>query len=271
MFFVLLFFVQSNLYGIRNFVLANVFRITINLCAFVTYSQMAWAISQASEAAKEAEVHTQLVHQLALQQSRVTDLESHTEELKRIQHDRRQHIRALRGLLEQNQVQEAMNYLESYEKSMSAAMIPSICDHFVVDALCRRYVNLAKQSDIEVSLNVVLSNDVPIAGNDLAIILGNLWENAITAALDVPTEQRFIHLWIKNQGDQMMIRMENRFVGVIIQKDQHFFSTKQNRNQEEGVGIASVREVARRYEGIADFDYTEDLFIASVLLYHAHQ
>lgn len=43
-------------------------------------------------------------------------------------------------------------------------------------------------------------------------------------------------------------------------------SSKPGRNKTESVGIASVRAMAERYGGMADFTYASGTFTASVLL-----
>ena len=268
LFFVFLYFMQSNLYFVsNNFTMANGFRVIICLCAFVTYSQMASAVFQAANAAKEAEIRAQLAHQLDLQRARVEDLESHAEEMKRIRHDRRQHVQVLRGLLEKGEVKEALAYLKDYEGSMAEAIQPPLCENLVADTLCRRYEALAKQAGVKVFINASLPKDSGIAGSDLAVILGNLWENAVAAALDAAADRRFIRLRIQIREEQILIRMENGYSGVICHEGGRFLSGKPGRNNTEGVGINSVRAMAERYGGLADFTCTPDTFTASVLLY----
>ena len=239
----------------------------ISLCAFVTYSQMASAMANAMKFAQETEHRTQLAHQLDLQQARMTDLESYAEEMKRIRHDSRQHTAVLRGLLENGEPDKALSYLNNYENSIKAAIQPPLCENFVADTLCRRYEALASQADIEVSIDMHLPLDPGIAGSDLAVILGNLWENAVTAALDAEKSHRFIRLQVRFKTNQILIHMENGYSGMIYPQGDCFLSTKPNRHKTEGVGIASIRSIARRYGGIADFQYTSDTFTASVLLY----
>ena len=82
-------------------------------------------------------------------------MESHAEDMKRIRHDRRQHVRVLRGLLENGEVKEALDYLEDYEGSMADAIQPPLCENFVTDTLCRRYEALAKKAGVEVSISVI--------------------------------------------------------------------------------------------------------------------
>lgn len=267
LFFFLLYSVQVDFYPIEDYAFANGLKILIQLCAFVTYSQTAWAVSSSAKAARESEIRVQLAHQLDLQRARVDDLESHTEEMKRIRHDRRQHVQVLRGLLEKGEVKEALAYLKDYEGSMADAIQPPLCENFVADTLCRRYEALAKQAGVKVSIHAALPKEPGVAGSDLAVILGNLWENAVAAALDAEKSRRFIRLRVQIREEQILIRMENSYGGIICQEGERFLSGKPGRDRAEGVGIASIRAMAARYGGMADFTYTPDVFTASVLLY----
>ncbi|KAA3381368.1 sensor histidine kinase, partial [Akkermansia muciniphila] len=268
LFFVVLYTLQVNLLPIEGHsVAAYSIKILLLLCAFLTYSQMVSAISNAAKAAREAETHAQLAPQLDLQRARMADLESHAEEMKRIRHDRRQHLQVLRGLLEKSEVAKALTYLDDYEGSMAEAIQPPLCENYVADTLCRRYEALAKQSGIQVEVALVLPKEPGVAGSDLAVILGNLWENAVAAALDAAQGHRFVHLRVRTEKGRLLIRMENGFSGVVYDEGGRFLSTKPGRNRADGEGIASIRAVAARYGGMADFTYTPDTFTASVLLY----
>ena len=146
-------------------------------------------------------------------------------------------------------------------------MKPPLCENFVADTICRRYQTLAVQCGIRVSVHACLAQDAGIAGNDLAVILGNMWENAIAAVLDGTNEQKFIRLWIQSQKDRVMIRMENGYSSILIDDNSQFLSTKQDQYKKEGIGISSIKAVAEQYEGTAEFSYTAEVFTVSVLLY----
>lgn len=75
--FILLHILQSSFFTISRYAYVAVgIRIMIDVCAFITYSQMASAISSAAKAAREAEQRDGLVRQLDLQRARAEDLES---------------------------------------------------------------------------------------------------------------------------------------------------------------------------------------------------
>lgn len=270
MLFLMLYFIQVYFYPVSEKdtqAEANLMRLILTICAFVTYSQMASAVAQSAKATKEKEIHIQLAHQLDLQRSRLEDIEIHAEEIRRIRHDHRQHIQVLKGLLENGDTDKALEYLNGYEVSTAANMQPVLCENFVVNTLCCRYETLAIQSGITVTHKLRLPQDIEITGCDLAVIIGNLWENAVAAALDADKEHQYIRLYIQEKEDMVFIRMENGYNGIIYQKEGQILSTKPDRDKTPGVGIASIKSVTARYGGIAEFHYTPDIFTASILLY----
>lgn len=238
----------------------------IIFCSFLTYSQMIGSLTNAEKVIREQENTKFLLHQFDLQKSRIEDLEAHAEEMRRIRHDRKHHVEVLKGLLSKNEIAKAREYLNDYENSISKDFQPPLCDNFAADAICRRYQTLAKQAGIKTELSLTLSNNPGVSGSDLAVILGNLWENAIAAALDAATDN-FIQFKVLERDDKIFIRMENSFENIVIQDDGKYLSTKAGRNYAEGIGLSSIKAAAAKYGGIADFSHNQQVFTSSVLLY----
>lgn len=241
----------------------------IVFCSFLTYSQMSSALNNAEKAIGEQERRKFLAHQFDLQKTHMEDLEAHAEEMRRIRHDRRQHVEVLKGLLARGDVERAREYLQDYEDSISKNIQPPLCCNFAADTICSRYQALAKQSGIKTILSLSLSKNPGVSGSDLAVILGNLWENAIAAALDASSEQ-FIRLKVVEKHEKIFIRMENNFGNIVLRDDGRYLSTKAGRNYAEGIGLSSIKAAAAKYGGIAEFSHNEDVFTSSILLYPNH-
>lgn len=238
----------------------------IVFCAFLTYSQMISSLTNAEKAAKEQENMKFLSLQFDLQKKRMEEMELHADEMRRIRHDRRQHVEVLKGFLADGQLEKAQEYLKDYETSLSKNIQPPLCENFAVDTICRRYQLLAKQAGISIEISIILSKNPKISSTDLTVILGNLWENAIAAALDLRAD-KFIRLRITEKNGKIFIRMENSFEKVVMQKDGKYLSTKVGRNCAEGIGISSVKAAAEKYNGITNFSHDQNVFTASILLY----
>lgn len=240
----------------------------IIFCAFLTYSQMISALNNAEKAVREQENRKFLAHQFDLQKMRMEDLEAHAEEMRRIRHDRRQHVEVLKGLLSHGKLEEAREYLKDYEDSISKNIQPSLCDNFAADTICQRYQTLAKQASIKTVVSLTLSKNPGISGSDLAVILGNLWENAIAATLDCNSD-RFIRLKTIEKDGKVFIRMENSFENIAVQDDGQYLSTKAGRDYNEGIGLSSIKAAASKYGGVAQFTHEHNIFTASILLHRS--
>ena len=105
------------------------------MCAFITYSQMASAISSAAKAAREAEQRDGLVRQLDLQRARAEDLESQPRRGNPPYPARPQAACAGSARpLNQGKTDEARSYMKDYADSMEADTQPPLCGNFVADA-----------------------------------------------------------------------------------------------------------------------------------------
>lgn len=237
----------------------------IVFCSFLTYSQMISALISTEKAIHEEENLKFLSRQLEMQKARMEDMEVHTEELRRIRHDRRQHVEVLKALLAEENIDKAREYLQDYEDTIRENIQPPLCENFAVDAICQRYMILAKQADIDTSTSIKLSRNPGISSSDLAVVLGNLWENAIAAALDAPV-RKFIQLTVAEKDGKILIRMVNSFSGKVACEDDKYLSTKAGRNFSTGIGLSSIKATAEKYGGVAEFSHSGKLFTASVLL-----
>lgn len=147
----------------------------------------------------------------------------------------------------------------------SSSAPSSISCHAPSQDLCRTKVTFKVCFPRDILAH--LPRNLGISGSGLSVILGNLWENAVAAAVSAPKDNRRVQLRARVQDERVMIQMENGFSGQVFRQGDRFFSTKRGDGQTEGIGIASVRAIAARYGGMADFSYTADTFTTSVLLY----
>lgn len=99
---------------------------------------------------------------------------------------------------------------------------------------------------------------------DTIIIMGNLIDNAIEAAKKVEEGYVDIKIFNTQKGHFLMIRVENKFNGVIVGNEKRFYSTKKDK-EKHGVGLTNVKHCIDKYGGILQIDITEEIFTASVI------
>ena len=65
-------------------------------------------------------------------------------------------------------------------------------------------------------------------------------------------------------GDVLIIMVENSYEGTVRREDGRFLSSKAE--MRKGIGITSVLDVCKKYNGIPKIEYNGSLFKVSILL-----
>lgn len=106
-------------------------------------------------------------------------------------------------------------------------------------------------------------DDTIINTTDLVIILSNLFDNAIDAA--VKSKEKKICLRIKNINDVLMMKMWNTSTRIPDVKRGKFVTDKLEA-EDHGWGIESVKRLVKRYDGNITFKYDSDFFQVIIIL-----
>lgn len=199
--------------------------------------------------------------QLALQAKRFSEMSHHMQEARILRHDMRHHLGVLNGLLEEDNMARAKEYLREYAAGAALAEGSAISANYTADTVVRRYLCLARQQDIAMTLHLGIPEDCFVGHLDLSIVLGNLLENAYHACLNLPPQARWIHLHAQVEGAELIIRMENSDAA-----DAKKAKAPQKVARGSGYGLLSIRAVAEKYGGIARFERQAGQYVSAVLL-----
>ena len=94
------------------------------------------------------------------------------------------------------------------------------------------------------------------------MVVGNLLENAIAACAALPADQAFIQMRSRQRFDILALTMDNPFSSVDPAGDGLFRSTKPG----GGTGLTSIRSIAEKYQGGAQFEVKDGLFCSSIYM-----
>ena len=169
------------------------------------------------------------------------------------------------NLIEGN-TEKVIDYLENPEELTKEELKESgnrllLCENIVADAMLKYYKKLCEKHNITFEVSLNMPNDLPLEDTDISIILGNLLENAYHACLETDKP------WIKVTGYYndgcFMLQIENTFSSEIRKKGDKFYSTK---HDGFGIGTTSIRAIAEKYDGFADFEDDGTIFTAAMTL-----
>ena len=126
------------------------------------------------------------------------------------------------------------------------------------------YEELCRKNGIVFQCQVEAPEKTGIQDTDFCRLFGNLLENAIEAAQLCPKgSSRFVRVQIRTRNNKLLIKEENSCTDPLRRNKTGFFSGK---HSGQGIGTASIMEIAARYGGFADFQSENGIFKDEIFL-----
>lgn len=213
----------------------------------------------------------QLEDQLRSFDEQYKQISSSIEESRRARHDLRHHLNMISTLNQSGRRQELTDYLERYNAVYRNLEEQPLCGYPAADSILKYYIECAKEEGITVETDLsTLRDNIGIDAMDLTVLLGNIMENAIEACRELPADAlRFIHIQMHKVNISLLVQVENSCKPephdqVRFTDGSNFISTKHALLH--GQGLKSVRLVAEKYGGSAEFRKVSGVFTTRIVL-----
>ncbi len=239
-------------------------RISLLLCILIVYDVLLRSLDTIRKQGA-LEEQLRLNEQItALQKSQYQLLQKHIAQTRTARHDLRQHLNLIQAYLQTGDNTALADYITAYGKTLPPDTNEIFCQNYAVDVIVRYYAEQARQKGIAFETHLDLPSQLAVAEPDLCVLLGNLLENAWEACDQQKNGPLFMQICGRIIGEQAIsLTVDNSCAQPPKQKDGVFFSSK---HEQRGTGIISVQNIVSQYQGIAQFEYQDGVFYASVLL-----
>lgn len=185
-----------------------------------------------------------------------------------LRHDMKKHFMGILGMVQAGNMRDATEYIEELlnDGIMGGAKGIAHSGNIVVDSLINHYYELARRQEIILEADIFLPTELPFRKGHLAIIFGNLLENALEACCD-------------GKGGEKNIRLETSYVKGILflaihnscpkgrKKDRYGRMHSTKKSPGHGLGLAVVEQAAAFYQGQLHIADNGGDFLVSVVLY----
>lgn len=183
-------------------------------------------------------------------------------------HDFINHVQALYGLIKTGQHEIAREYIEEiYGEVKQTSEVLSL-QRPEVSALLHAKKGIAGARGIGLEIKVDPGfGRIPVPGQDLNRLLGNLIDNAMDAVAAVAESSRRVKVEMRAEGSAYLVRVTNS--GPAIPRDlqrkifERGFSTKGREHQ--GMGLYAVQNIAGRYGGMVSLQSQRDMTAFTVV------
>lgn len=193
--------------------------------------------------------------------SHYKDILSLQNETKKQRHDLKNFYTAILAMLSSGDVAEAeskisdeLNLLSNKENTINTY-------HPAIDAVIQSKIDVCNENGITTDFKFRYNQSINVDEIELAVIIGNLLDNAIEACIKIDNDERWIKGIISAADDEITISILNSTNGE--SKD---LKTNKSDKVNHGIGLKSVNELVNKYNGQSSYSFDSNEFKAFVVL-----
>ncbi len=205
-----------------------------------------------------------LQEKIAFEEARHSDATAIWSNIRKVQHDMKQHITIISGFIDDNKIDSCKEYLN--ELLPKAGNIGNLItsDNKVLDYLINS--KLAPLTDTKIVISGSIGDLSDIKEFDLVCLMGNILDNAIEALekIESPFDKRIELLFVRQNSNRIII-CKNTIECSVLSTNKELKTTKKSKDA-HGYGTKIIAKIVSDYHGIVDYFEEFNMFGVQVIL-----
>lgn len=179
-------------------------------------------------------------------------------------HDYRNHIQTMKAYAAAQDWDAIRHYLDLLDEDLTTVDTVIKTGNPMTDAILNSKISLAKARGIRVTADAHIPVKLKSSEIDLCCIIGNLFDNAIEASMQLPEEKRHIRVYMDMKNTQLYISFTNFTAGKKLKSAGRLFpSTK---GADHGFGLVRIDAIVERLDGYISRGSEDGAFTTEILL-----
>ena len=179
-------------------------------------------------------------------------------------HDYRNHIQTMKAYAAAGDWDAVKRYLDLLDDDLATVDTVIKTGNHMTDAILNSKISLAKSKGIKVVADAHIPVELKSSEIDLCCIIGNLFDNAIEASVQLPEDQRLIRVYMDMKNTQLYISFTNFTAGRKLQKAGKLF--RSTKGGDHGLGLVRIDSIVERLEGYISRNSEDGAFTTEILL-----
>ncbi len=207
--------------------------------------------------------------QLLLEQQQVMETSKYYDLLKVqnsnqrvLMHDINKHLKSINQFTtvsdDKNEcILKIQNYLNNIDKAFSISNQVDYTNSPQLNLITYRYKELCTKNDIDFHISIRNCDISFMSSPDITALFDNLLENAFEASLN--SENKYINfsIYVRNTN-YLIVHIKNSYLTTPTIKNNNFVTSKSSKDV-HGIGTRSIKKVLKKYNGIANITFDEDI------------
>lgn len=248
------------IFAANNMQLNTMFVVASILLYFANIATIELLTRQADLTRNQIEL-TYLKDNMKHQIAHYKDILSLQNETKKQRHDLKNFYTAILAMLSGGDVAEAENKISDELNLLSNKENTINTNHPAIDAVIQSKIDVCNDNNITTDFKFRYNQSISVDEIELAVIIGNLLDNAIEACIKIDNDERWIKGIISAADDEITVSILNSTNG-----ENKNLKTKKTDKFNHGIGLKSVNELVNKYNGQSSYSFDSNEFKAFVVL-----
>ena len=251
--------------GIKGFYLKTIISIlillSINIIMFNIFAQL----SENLELKRKTSIYEQ---EFVLLEQHMHEREELMKEFRVKKHDLKHQMLNLLMLLHEKDYDTLEKDIEKLAEldSLNGLFLVNT-ENSIIDTFVNSKYVIACENGIRFETALEIPMKLPFAGEDISVVLGNALDNAMEACMRGEVNDPYIKLEMSYDQGNLIIIVENSFDGILKKERKGGRVTRKRDSQQHGIGIHSIKNVIRKYNGYYHVDVEGRVYRLEMILY----
>lgn len=189
------------------------------------------------------------------------------EKIEILQHDFSKHKQFIQDLIEAGRGKDALVHLEEIDRALKSDINRNLVNHGMLNLVLNRKMKEGEASGIAVQYEMCDMDGLLLSSVEIVALITNILDNAIEANQELAEGiERWITLACTRKGQMLVICASNSKAGGKLKFKGEIPRTTKTGKGIHGLGMRSIQQVVRQYEGHMQIKAGEDTFKLTVYL-----
>lgn len=186
-------------------------------------------------------------------------VEQSEKKLRILRHDMRHYSNMLHVLLTQGEYEEIGKIMAHINDIIDENKVKKYCHNLIVNTIISEMMERATSFDIDIRLELLIPEKIPVNDYEFTAVIANLFENAMICVKDFEKEHRYIDTKIHCTENHLLIQMKNEYQEEIT-FDSLTGLPKSKKGGNHGLGMQSIQTFSDKINGTIDCFCEDGIF-----------
>lgn len=207
--------------------------------------------------------YSEIIDEFNNNKNELKGMEEIHENTRRLKHDMRNHIMVIASYLNNNEIDEAKEYLSVVLDKLNKVYSYISTGNSVMNYIINMKLEGAQKENINFKVEIENLEFKKMGSVDFSALLSNILDNAIEAS--EKEENPFIEVTIKRKRNYDTILVKNHISKSVL-KSNKFLETSKDDTDNHGIGMKQIKEITEKYDGIVDIYEENEMFCVNVMI-----